>query len=81
MKKRKSISKRIIIIIAVLIFILIITGPIIINIVTPSRNKRNADTSFFTPSDLLSYYGSILSFLGVVVLGALALNRIKLSMM
>lgn len=68
MKKHKKL-------IAFIIFMVIIGVPLIIHILF----KLHPDIDFFvaewTAGELLSYYGSILAFLGTVILGALSLYQ------
>lgn len=63
-------------ILIVIISIIVILGiPFLIHILFKIHPHNNFFVAEWTAGDLLSYYGSILAFLGTVILGALALYQ------
>lgn len=67
--------KALFIIICVLILIALIGIPFAINLLFKVDTKINMFHAEWSAGDALGYYGSVLSFLGTVILGALALYQ------
>ena len=67
--------KALFIIICVMIFVALIGVPFAINLLFKVDTKINAFQAEWSAGDALGYYGSVLSFLGTVILGALALYQ------
>lgn len=68
MKKHKKL-------IAFIIFMIILGVPFIIHILFKLHPNNNFFVAEWSAGELLSYYGSILAFLGTVILGALSLYQ------
>ncbi|WP_047338878.1 hypothetical protein [Enterococcus cecorum] len=67
MEMQKSNNKRILIILV--IFILIVSVPILINVL---YKYFSGDKTLWDASDLLSYYGTVISAMGTIILGYIA---------
>ncbi|MBR5826120.1 MAG: hypothetical protein IKY78_03440 [Clostridia bacterium] len=67
--------KALFIIICVMIFIALIGVPFAINLLFKVDTKINVFQAEWSAGDALGYYGAVLSFLGTVILGALALYQ------
>lgn len=63
------------IIICIIVFIVLIGVPFGINLLFKIQSNINIFEAEWTAGDALGYYGTVLSFIGTVVLGALALYQ------
>ena len=71
-KKHKGLC---IIIICIAAFVVVIGVPFGINLLFKIQSNINIFEAEWTAGDALGYYGALLSFIGTVVLGALALYQ------
>ena len=67
--------KALFIIICVIIFIALVGIPFVINLVFKVDTNINVFQAEWSAGDVLGYYGAVLSFLGTVILGTLALYQ------
>jgi hypothetical protein len=68
-------NKVLFIIICIIVFIVLIGVPFGINLLFKIQSNINIFEAEWTAGDALGYYGAVLSFIGTVVLGALALYQ------
>lgn len=68
-------NKVLFIIICIMVFIVLIGVPFGINLLFKIQSNINIFEAEWTAGDALGYYGAVLSFIGTVVLGALALYQ------